>query len=161
MEELHVLVSKLERHGFDGWTTWWIRNRLDGRTQRVTVHGVMAKWKSVTSGVPQGPVLGPVLFNTFVGYMDGGSECTLSKFANDKKLCGVVDMLEGREAIQRDLNNLERVDVPEVALKSKNSEEMQLSILSEINQFLKHEEDPQGGPITGQLHWQLSANLQK
>ncbi|GAB0205205.1 hypothetical protein GRJ2_002986100 [Grus japonensis] len=40
--------------------------------------------------------------------MDNGIECTLSKFANDAKLCGVVDMLEGRDAIQRDFDRLER-----------------------------------------------------
>jgi len=61
-----------------------------------------------TSGVLQGSVLGMALFNILVSKMDSGTECTLSKFANNINLCGVADTLKGRDAIQRDLDRTER-----------------------------------------------------
>ncbi|GAB0194995.1 FERM and PDZ domain-containing protein 3 [Grus japonensis] len=93
----NILLSKLERYGFDGWTTQWVRNWLDGHTQRVAVNGLMSKWKPVMSGVPQWSMLGPILFNIFINNIGSGIE-----------LNGVVDHSERWDAIQRDLDKLKK-----------------------------------------------------
>ena len=86
----------------------WIKNWLDDQSQRIVVNGSKSRWRLVTSDIPQVSILWPVLFNIIINNIDSGIECVLSKFTNDTKMSGAVNIVEGRDIIQRDLERLEK-----------------------------------------------------
>ena len=99
------LLRKIKAHGISGRVSGWIEEWLKGRRQRVCINGSFSGWRSVTSGVPQGSVLGPVLFLIYINDLDESILSALLKFADDTKMFGKAAMSEDRLRLQIGLAN--------------------------------------------------------
>ena len=80
------LIIKLKSHGMGNSIMNWIEQWLTDRKQRVVVDGEVSSWKSVLSGLPQGSVLGPILFLVYINDLEGEVTGSIFKFAHDTKL---------------------------------------------------------------------------
>ncbi|CAM5145823.1 unnamed protein product [Natator depressus] len=97
------LLCKLSCHGIRGKILSWFENWLKEREQRVGINGKFSEWRGVTSGVPQGSVLEPILFNLFVNDLEKGVNSEVAKFADDTKLLKIVKTKADCEELQKDL----------------------------------------------------------
>lgn len=99
------LLHKLKSYGITGNTINWIRNFLTGRTQSVRVGDAVSSGALVLSGIPQGSILGPILFTIFINDLPGATLSTCKIFADDTKLYNKSDK---HDILQRDLDSLLR-----------------------------------------------------
>ena len=104
------LLHKLQYYGVIGYTANWISDFLLNRTQRVNLEGCSSRTTPVHSGVPQGSVLGPVLFLIYINdlpeYITHGSKTNL--FADYSVLSREISSIEDAQNLQHDLDNLQR-----------------------------------------------------
>ena len=101
-----ILLHKLKALGISGHVGRWFMNFLTGRLQEVLVKGRKSKVFILVSGVPQGSVLGPILFLIFIGDISEGVEATILVYVDDSKVMKKVTKEEDVEELQEDLNKI-------------------------------------------------------
>ena len=102
------LLTKLNANGVGGKPLAWIRDFLMARTHRVAVEGAVSSEAPVLSGVPQGSVLGPLLFEVYINDLPSCASSTARLFADDTLLYGEINSVDDTLALQRDLDALQQ-----------------------------------------------------
>ena len=103
-----LLGCKLDHYGVCGKNLAWIKDFLNRRTQSVVLKGETSDTVPVTSGVPQGSVLGPALFLVYINDLPESVRSTARLFADDSILYRVINNQRDAELLQLDLNSLEK-----------------------------------------------------
>ncbi len=99
-------MFKVQQLGIGGNVRNWIENWLSNRKQRVVINDTASDWAPVTNGVPQGSVLGPVLFIISINDIDVGLNNFISKFAGDTKIDKLIVTDHDRMSLKEDLRKI-------------------------------------------------------
>ena len=104
------LIFKLKKWGISGTLLHWFEDYLKDRVQRVIINGQFSSWTDITAGVPQGSVLGPLLFLVFINDITNVvTDCHLRLFADDTCLFIEVDnRQQSAVLINKDLENIQK-----------------------------------------------------
>ena len=101
------LIKKLESYGIDNTLVRWIKSFLSNWKQRVVIGDSSSNWEDVTSSVPQGSVLGPVLFTIFINDLPEKVKNKCKLYADDCKIIGIINKEEDVQVIQKDIDELQ------------------------------------------------------
>ena len=94
----------MHAYGINKNTIAWVKSFLTGRTHRVRVNGVLSEEAPVTSGIPQGSVLGPMLFVLFINDLPDNIASKLYMFADDTKIYRNIYEMQDQQDIQVDID---------------------------------------------------------
>ena len=100
------LLAKLRHYGIRNKTLDWIQSFLTGRTQCVHINGERSTWLNVTSGVPQGSVLGPLLFITYINDIVLNLQSKIKLFADDAVVYREIRCPNDKTILQNDINTI-------------------------------------------------------
>ena len=89
------LLKKLDAYGIKGNLLLWIKSFLTNRPQQVILNGSASKTFSVSSGVPQGSVTGPLLFLVYVNNIPEQVGCNIRMFSDDTKIYTTIQDIAG------------------------------------------------------------------
>ena len=109
------LLNKLKAYGITGQMLKWIEAFLTGRTHAVRVNGVLSEVNTVISGIPQGSVLGPILFIIYINDILDNITSDGFLFADDTKILRSIRNEDDALALQSDINVLEEYIIPIVS----------------------------------------------
>ena len=100
------LLNKLPAYGINNEITNWVRSFLTNRRQKVVVNGHHSNWSEVTSGIPQGSILGPLLFILYINDLPSEITSNVMLFADDTKIFHEIKSIDDQELLQSDINNM-------------------------------------------------------
>ena len=173
VSHLH-LSAKLDFYGIRGSILRWIDAFLSGRQQAVSVNGKHSSWGNVTSGVPQGSVLGPALFLVYINDIQEKIKSDIRLFADDSILYREIHNVEDHQILQEDINTLAEwattwlmeFNVKKCAIltisRKRNSSDYSYTIFGQLLTRVE-QHDYLGVTIASDLRWnsQCQSNIKK
>ena len=136
------LLMKLQHYGIDGKTSNWIATLLRGRRQRVIVNGTGSVWSPVLSGVPQGTVIGPILFLIYINDITCDINSRMRLFADDSIIYREIRSMEDHYKLQDDITKLQTWSERwQMTFKPEKCYVLSITNKRNISKFLYHIND--------------------